>query len=167
MDKYLHSWFSLGAITHPWPNFNGSLNKPPLKLGLGWVLHPAVTPPPPPPPHPPPPPTPHPPPPHHPPPPTPPPPHPPPPRSLWRHCMVTAYPSPRLNAGLANHRANSRFAPSQWETALLCNDVSHWSGVSLESTMFYVSKRGPRCCNLKCICSTHLCSFGVNKGDSF
>ena len=23
------------------------------------------------------------------------------------------------------HRADSRFAPSQWETALLCNDVSH------------------------------------------
>ena len=23
-------------------------------------------------------------------------------------------------------RADSRFAPSQWETALLCNDVSHW-----------------------------------------
>ena len=26
-------------------------------------------------------------------------------------------------------RADSRFAPSQWETALLCNDVSHWLGV--------------------------------------
>ena len=23
-------------------------------------------------------------------------------------------------------RADSRFGPSQWETALLCNDVSHW-----------------------------------------
>ena len=30
-------------------------------------------------------------------------------------------------------RADSRFAPSQWETALLCNDVSHWLGASLES----------------------------------
>ena len=30
------------------------------------------------------------------------------------------------------NRADSRFAPSQWETALLCNDVSHWLGVSLE-----------------------------------
>ena len=27
-------------------------------------------------------------------------------------------------------RADSRFAPSQWETALLCNDVSHWLGAS-------------------------------------
>ena len=25
-------------------------------------------------------------------------------------------------------RADSRFAPCQWETALLCNDVSHWLG---------------------------------------
>ena len=30
-------------------------------------------------------------------------------------------------------RADSRFAPSQWETALLCNDISHWLGASLES----------------------------------
>ena len=29
----------------------------------------------------------------------------------------------------------SRFAPSQWETALLCNDVSHWLGASLESAL--------------------------------
>ena len=29
----------------------------------------------------------------------------------------------------------SRFAPSQWETALLCNVVSHWRGASLESTL--------------------------------
>ena len=33
------------------------------------------------------------------------------------------------------HRADSRFAPSQWETALLCNDVSHWRGASLESAL--------------------------------
>ena len=32
-------------------------------------------------------------------------------------------------------RADSRFAPSQWETALLCNDVSHWLGANLESTL--------------------------------
>ena len=30
-------------------------------------------------------------------------------------------------------RADSRFAPSQWETALLCNAVSHWLSASLES----------------------------------
>ena len=32
-------------------------------------------------------------------------------------------------------RADSRFAPSQWETPLLCNDVSHWLGTNLESTL--------------------------------
>ena len=31
--------------------------------------------------------------------------------------------------------ADSRFALSQWETALLCNDVSHWLRVSLESAL--------------------------------
>ena len=29
--------------------------------------------------------------------------------------------------------AKSRFAPSQWETVLLCNDVTHWLGANLES----------------------------------
>ena len=28
------------------------------------------------------------------------------------------------------------FAPSQWETALLCNDVSHWLGANLESVLW-------------------------------
>ena len=36
-------------------------------------------------------------------------------------------------------RADSRFAPSQWETTLLCNDVSHWLGASLESTLILMS----------------------------
>ena len=31
--------------------------------------------------------------------------------------------------------ADSRFAPSQWETALLCNDVSHWLSANLESAL--------------------------------
>ena len=30
-------------------------------------------------------------------------------------------------------RADSRLAANQWETALLCNNVSHWLGTSLES----------------------------------
>ena len=34
-----------------------------------------------------------------------------------------------------NHRAGSRFAPSQWETSLLCNDISYWLGTSLESAL--------------------------------
>ena len=32
-----------------------------------------------------------------------------------------------------NCRADSRFAPSQWETSLQSNAVSHWLGASLES----------------------------------
>ena len=34
-------------------------------------------------------------------------------------------------------RVDSRFVPSQWETVLLCNDVSHWLGTSLESGLIY------------------------------
>ena len=32
-------------------------------------------------------------------------------------------------------RADSWFAPSQWETALLCSDVSHWLGANLGSVL--------------------------------
>ena len=30
-------------------------------------------------------------------------------------------------------RADSGFAPNQWEMALLCDDISHWLGASLET----------------------------------
>ena len=33
-------------------------------------------------------------------------------------------------------RADSRFSPSQWETALLSNDVSNWLGASLKSSLY-------------------------------
>ena len=33
-------------------------------------------------------------------------------------------------------RDHYRFMPSQWETVLLCNDVSHWLGASQESALF-------------------------------
>ena len=36
---------------------------------------------------------------------------------------------------IGRKRADSRFAPSQWEMALLCNDVSHWLGTSLEAVL--------------------------------
>ena len=39
----------------------------------------------------------------------------------------------RLLNSLTECRADSEFAPSQWETALLCNAVSHWLGANLES----------------------------------
>ena len=40
------------------------------------------------------------------------------------------------------YRADSRFAPSQWETALLCNNVSHWLGASLESVLLLLMAKG-------------------------
>ena len=56
--------------------------------------------------------------------------------SLTVHVMITQC------LGLKTYiRAASRFAPSQWETALLCNDVSHWLGASLESA-FYTDGNG-------------------------
>ena len=33
------------------------------------------------------------------------------------------------------YRADSRFAPSQWETSLQSNTVSHWLGANLESSL--------------------------------
>ena len=33
------------------------------------------------------------------------------------------------------HTVDFRFAPSQWEMALLYNDVSHWLGASLKSAL--------------------------------
>ena len=35
-------------------------------------------------------------------------------------------------------RADFRFVRSQWETALLCNVVSHWLGASLESALWII-----------------------------
>ena len=35
-------------------------------------------------------------------------------------------------------RDDSRFAHSQWEMVLLCNDVSHWLGASLEPVLLNV-----------------------------
>ena len=44
--------------------------------------------------------------------------------------------------GLTGHsmafRADFRFAPSQWEMLILCNDVSHWLGENLESALALV-----------------------------
>ena len=42
-----------------------------------------------------------------------------------------------VTAGHTGYRADSRLAPSQWETALLCNNISHWLGTNLESALGY------------------------------
>ena len=41
-------------------------------------------------------------------------------------------------------RVDTRFAPSQWETALLFNDVSHWLGASQESVLHMISITIPK-----------------------
>ena len=48
------------------------------------------------------------------------------------HCEM---PDVALRWRTCQHRADSKFVPSQWETALLCNDVAHWPGASLESAL--------------------------------
>ena len=45
-----------------------------------------------------------------------------------------------LVIGLVEYISNSSFAPSQWETALLCNDVSHWLVASQESALEYIPR---------------------------
>ena len=39
------------------------------------------------------------------------------------------------------YKAESRFVPNQRETALLCNDFSHWLGANLESALYNVPRR--------------------------
>ena len=42
-------------------------------------------------------------------------------------------------------RADSRFAPSQWETSLQSNAVSHWLGANLESALMSWKNMGSQC----------------------
>ena len=46
----------------------------------------------------------------------------------WRFCWGI----PFFDATMV-YGADSRFAPTQWEKALFCKDVSHWLGASFES----------------------------------
>ena len=39
---------------------------------------------------------------------------------------------------MCQYRADSRLAPSQWETSLQSNAVSHWLGANLESALQYI-----------------------------
>ena len=54
-------------------------------------------------------------------------------------------------------RADSRFAPSQWETALLCNVVPHSLGANIESDLWccvYISPPPPRDSSYHCLNSS-------------
>ena len=53
----------------------------------------------------------------------------------WRLYVPVHWVTICLDYDLSSSGADSRFAPSQWETALLCSDVSHWLGGSLESVL--------------------------------
>ena len=72
------------------------------------------------------------------------------PRSYTSVVSLTSRPSPWWGSSVLSGRgqrwvsfdclpnilvADSRFAPSQWEKALLCNDVSHWLGGNLQSAL--------------------------------
>ena len=67
------------------------------------------------------------------------------------------------------NRDDSRFAPSQYETALFGNDASHWLGANLESALNYISRGQWAICRRSNnaawgIWSCLLCSAGfVNK----
>ena len=58
----------------------------------------------------------------------------------WGHNVWTR------NFSFGTNRAESRFAPSQWETVLLCNNVSHWVGASLESALIMIILPRLHCC---------------------
>ena len=79
-------------------------------------------------------------------------------------------------------RADFRFVSGQWVTALLCNDVSHWPGASLEAALEWTWKlykqylyRLPfittslaRCLPMKNLCyiSTYSSAFELNQRSS-
>ena len=50
----------------------------------------------------------------------------------WNHYILRSFLLGRYD------RADSRFAPSQWETSLQSNAVSHWLVANLESAMYEI-----------------------------
>ena len=56
---------------------------------------------------------------------------------LYKIIMNSIY----LDLKSIDYRADFRFAPSQCETALLCNDVTHCLGASLESALDHLITR--------------------------
>ena len=62
--------------------------------------------------------------------------------SLLLFCLkcYVMYTGTRHTKSILYCRTDSRFAPNQWETALLGNGVSHWRGASLKSALYCYSK---------------------------
>ena len=53
----------------------------------------------------------------------------------WLKCIKNG-PWTMLKQDLTIHRASFRLAPSQWETVLQSNAISHWPGENLESALY-------------------------------
>ena len=52
------------------------------------------------------------------------------------HCYIAAHHTPAAcRRKWMALKADSMLAPSQWETALRCNDVSHWLGANIKSAL--------------------------------
>ena len=59
-----------------------------------------------------------------------------PPPHVTEHRPHSSHSPHKPGAGAKiNGGTDSKFAPSQWETVLLCNDVFHWLGTGLESAL--------------------------------
>ena len=59
----------------------------------------------------------------------------------WDHCIfwrkLPHYDEIKLYIMIDSYRADSRLAPSQWETSLQSNAIFHWLGAHLESALSY------------------------------
>ena len=84
--------------------------------------------------------------------------------SIFVAIYTQEYQSPDVCARVCCtvNRADSRFAPSQWETALLCNAISHWLGASLESALCEAmssNNYGVPYCNTVNVRGKYACSY--------
>ena len=56
-------------------------------------------------------------------------------QGMSRHSFAQRTTAKKTNKSHRKRVHRARFAPSQWETALLSDDVSHWLGANLESAL--------------------------------
>ena len=57
---------------------------------------------------------------------------------LFNETSNTYLHTPDSQVLMRHHsRDQSRYVPSQWETSLQCNDLSHWLGAYLESSLIH------------------------------
>ena len=80
------------------------------------------------------------------------------------YVICTHYGVNRPHMMLLYCTADSRIAPSQWQTVLLCNDVSRWQGSNLESALYCLTgvnvtaiNSGDPGCDELTICNAIIC----------